>query len=42
VIYPSGSSDPYAANVWRGKLSSVDGFSLGHGPWELKRLEDDK
>jgi hypothetical protein len=31
VIYPSDPSHPSGASVWRGKLSSVDGFSLGRG-----------
>lgn len=31
VIYPSNPSQPAGATVWRGKLSSVDGFSIGRG-----------
>jgi hypothetical protein len=40
VIYPSDYSHPLIADVWRGKLLSVDGFSLGQGPLQVKFLDD--
>jgi hypothetical protein len=36
VIYPTDPSKPITADYWRGKLSSVDGFSLGEGPFRVK------
>jgi hypothetical protein len=40
VMYPSDPSKPLGANVWRGKLSSVDAFSIGIAYWESKPVED--
>jgi hypothetical protein len=40
VIYPSGSSTPFVTGLWRGKLSSVDGFSLGVSPHDTKDVND--
>lgn len=40
VMYPSDPSHPFGANVWRGKLSSVDGFSIGQGYWKAREVED--
>lgn len=41
VIYPSNPSHPFGANVWRGKLSSVDGFSIGQGYLEARNVEQE-
>jgi hypothetical protein len=40
VIYPSDPQQPFGVNLWRGKLSSVDGFSLGYGYWKTREVED--
>lgn len=40
MMYPSDPQHPFGANVWRGKLSSVDGFSLGYGYWKAREVED--
>ena len=40
VMYPSDPLKPFGANVWRGKLSSVDAFSVGTAYWEYKPVED--
>jgi hypothetical protein len=40
VIYPSNPSQPVGATVWRGKLSSVDGFSIGRGYLKPREVED--
>ena len=40
VTYPPDPSKPFGANVWRGKLSSVDAFSIGVAHWESKPVED--
>ena len=40
VICPSDPQQPFGVNLWRGKLSSVDGFSLGYGYWKTREVED--
>jgi hypothetical protein len=40
VIYPSDPQQQFGVNVWRGKLSSVDGFSLGYGYRKTREVED--
>jgi hypothetical protein len=40
VMYPSDPQHPFGANIWRGKLSSVDAFSLGYGSWKARDVED--
>jgi hypothetical protein len=40
VMYRSDPQHPFGANVWRGKLSSVDAFSLGIAHWMAKEVED--
>jgi hypothetical protein len=40
VMYRSDPQHPFGANVWRGKLSSVDAFSLGIAHWKAKEVED--
>jgi hypothetical protein len=42
VIYPSDPSDPSAAGAWRGKLSSVDGFSVGRGHLQVRSDEEEE
>ncbi|MDQ3903099.1 MAG: hypothetical protein M3247_05625 [Thermoproteota archaeon] len=40
VMYPSDPGSPYVTGVWRGKLSSIDGFSIGGGYWTAREVED--
>jgi hypothetical protein len=41
VFYPTASSaTTVVAECWRGKLSSVDGFSIGGTPLRMKKLDD--
>lgn len=41
VFYPTASSTTTAiAECWRGKLSAVDGFSIGGTPLWAKKLDD--
>jgi hypothetical protein len=40
VIYAFGSALPFVTGLWRGKLSAVDGFTLGVGPHKVKDVTD--
>ena len=40
VIHQSGSSVPFITSLWRGKLSAVDGFSLGLCPHNTNDVND--
>jgi hypothetical protein len=41
LIYPSNPSQPVGAIIWRGKLSSVDGFSIGRGYANFRYEEEE-
>ncbi|HKG70601.1 MAG TPA: hypothetical protein VKA87_01825 [Nitrososphaeraceae archaeon] len=39
MMYSSDPQHPFGVNVWRGNLSSVDGFSMGYGYWKAREVE---
>jgi hypothetical protein len=41
VMYPSSPDHPFVAGLWRGKLSNIDGFSLGIAYWKTRTLDED-
>jgi hypothetical protein len=42
IIYSSDSSHDYGATVWRGKLSSIDGFVIGQGSLDAINEEEEE
>ena len=40
MMYPSDLEYPFPTSLWRGKLSSIDGFSIGRYTWNYNDDED--